>query len=269
MALSNSSQNLRRKSWTLPWLILRQVKAGNIRQITIARKFGIDKRKVNYYVKNLVNMACIGMEGKALYMTQAGLEMLDRLESEYSNPRIRLENVRFKYHLVEQPRNKPDFKEVKLKNWKQYIGKVDNITVRINPDSLELIPSAVEGDHPYELYYIAHYDCDQVILNICEQWKMKVGNAVVSSRPEWAVYDPVARLFTKYNGQLRLECVGKINASAPNHVGELEFFDPLAVADYLEMPQNVHDIKQMVQRLLDAFVPKEPDSGKPPGDFIQ
>jgi hypothetical protein len=49
-----------------------------------------------------------------------------------------------------------------MNNWAQYGSKVDNIIIHLNngkDPTIEFIPSAVDGDDPYELRDMVLYDC--------------------------------------------------------------------------------------------------------------
>ena len=41
---------------------------------------------------------------------------------------------------------------------------------------------------------------------------MKIGRLELSARGEWVAYDPIAKDFSKYNGQLTVDGIGKVNA---------------------------------------------------------
>lgn len=80
---------------------------------------------------------------------------------------------------------------------------------------------------------------------------MEVDKLQSSSRGEWLTYDPIAREFCKKNGQVKYEGIGTVNASRPRSIGEFEFHDPRALADYLLMPRRVENIETMIQKLLE------------------
>lgn len=268
---SKISQKVLPKNKTLPWLIFALVANGYVRQSHIADKLNIYKQKVNYWVRKLSEdgylekdkVVILGRTYKQLRLTQPGQNLLDVYESQSKSRRIRLENVRFKATIIRMPEVQVDWNKVPMRNWSQYISKVGDITVRLNEGknpSLEFIPQPVEGDSPYELYYMAQYDCESVARLLEQRLKMQLGRLEPSSKPEWAMYDPVAKEFSKHNGQLRLD-IGKINASPPRHVGEIEFFNPKDVSDYLVMPSRVSDLSvkseeqtKMLETLLNTQI---------------
>jgi len=79
---------------------------------------------------------------------------------------------------------------------------------------------------------------------------MQIGRLEIEPGVEWVVYDPVASIISKQNGQITVDQLGKINASKPLRRGELEYFDPRFVADYLTMPKRISNIEKLLQDIL-------------------
>ena len=80
-----------------------------------------------------------------------------------------------------------------------------------------------------------------------------MGKLKIASKPEWVVYDPVAKAFCKYNGQVTYEGIGKVNASKPRRIGEIEFHDPRNLIDYLTMPKRVKNIETKLDIVFDKL----------------
>jgi hypothetical protein len=119
--------------------------------------------------------------------------------------------------------------------WTQYGSKVDNVRVHLNngkTPTIEFIPSSVDGDDPYMLRDMVSYDCIKAVEKLEENVGIEIGRFEQSSRPEYVVYDPVAKAFSKYIGQVNVEGDGN------RHIGEFEFHDPRALAEYM-LCQNV------------------------------
>lgn len=261
------------KSLTLLTSILKLIAEGYT-QSQIAEHLQIERSHVSYYVKKAiltgyvkeaVRDAC-----KILELTQPGKNFLDQCEK--GLPICRAENIRFKAVVLKMPTIPVDWHKIPMRNWAQYTSEVDNIAIKLNlgdTPTIEFIPSPVEGDDPYKLYAKLLYDCDNAAKILEQRLHMQLGRLELSSRGEWLTYDPIARAWSKHNGQVTIEGLAKVNASKPRCIGEFEFHDPRALADYLAMPANVHDIKLMVKTLLEIFMPKEPLNSKPVGDFIQ
>ena len=47
-----------------------------------------------------------------------------------------------------------------------------------------------------------------------------------------------------------MEDIGKVNASGPRRVGEFEFYDPRAAAEYMDMPKRLSNLEQMIEKIL-------------------
>ena len=131
--------------------------------------------------------------------------MKTKKEKEALNqPICRLENIRFKAHVIRMPAISTDWKKVEMNNWSQYGFNVDSIRIHLNhgdSPSIEFIPSAIDGDDPYKLHANVLYDCTQVANKLEETLDMEIGRLELSSKAEFVYYDPVAKAFCKYNGQ--------------------------------------------------------------------
>ncbi len=79
---------------------------------------------------------------------------------------------------------------------------------------------------------------------------MEIGRLELEPGAEWVVYDPLAKLISRYNGQITLDGLGKINASKPLRRGEIEYFDPRFAVDYITMPKRVSNIEKLLEDLL-------------------
>jgi DNA-binding MarR family transcriptional regulator len=228
----------------------------------IAKSLKIGKSHVYYYVKRLKKLGYVEEEFrdsfKSLVVTQEGKNFVDQYTSSTSPSYIcRLENVRFKAPVHTMPPVESlDWKKAQMNNWTQYGSKVDNIHVHLNDGknpTIEFIPSAVDGDDPYKLLAIALYDCTKAAEKIEDTLRLVIGRLELSSRAEFVIYDPVAKMISKYLGQVTIDGIGKMNASGPKHVGEFEFHDPRACADYMVMPRRLHNMEQQQQRIQEEL----------------
>jgi hypothetical protein len=71
-----------------------------------------------------------------------------------------------------------------------------------NKPTVELIPSPVDGYDLNQLFITLVYDCINVITILQERLGIRLGRLQLSSRGEWLVYDPIARISSQYNGQV-------------------------------------------------------------------
>jgi hypothetical protein len=62
----------------------------------------------------------------------------------------------------------------------------------------------------------------------------------------------LARAFCKSVGEVSYDGLAKVNASKPRRVGEFEFHDPRALADYLAMPRRIDKIERMLEKSLES-----------------
>ena len=94
-----------------------------------------------------------------------------------------------------------DWNRVQMNSWAQYGSKVDNVRVRLNDGkspTIEFMPSPVDGDDPYKLYGMVLYDCIKAAERLEEAVDIEIGRLEQSSRPEYVVYDPVAKAISKH-----------------------------------------------------------------------
>lgn len=63
------------------------------------------------------------------------------------------------------------------------------------------MPSPVDGDDPYKLYGMVLYDCIKAAERLEEAVDIEIGRLEQSSRPEYVVYDPVAKAISKQSAR--------------------------------------------------------------------
>ncbi len=229
----------------------------------IAKSLKIYRSHLYYYVNRLKKLGYIKENFrdsfKSFELTQAGKNFVDQYTNSFLTPyRCRLENIRFKAVVHKMPPAESlDWKKVLMNNWTQYDTKVDNIHVHLNNGknpTVEFVPSAVDGDDPYKLLAIALYDCMKVAEKIEDTVDIVIGRLELSSRAEFLIYDPVAKIFSKHLGQVTIDGIGKTNSSGPNHLGEFEFHDPRACADYMAMPRHLNSIEHQQKKIQKEII---------------
>lgn len=216
------------------------------------------KSHISYYITKAKNLRYLRLVTRDAFafneLTQAGKNFLDQYtQNNPSIPICRLENIQFKAKILQMPTIPVDWKKIEMHNWSQYNTQVDSIRVKLNlgdPPTLLLIPSPIDGDNLNDLLITLVYECVNAILELHSRTGLKVDRLQPCSRPEWLVYDPVAKSFCKNNGQVTYDGIGKVNASPPRHIGEFEFHDPRALVDYLAMPKRLRNIEDMLKKSL-------------------
>jgi hypothetical protein len=156
-----------------------------------------------------------------------------------------------------------DWKKIELNNWTQYNSQIDDVKIRLNKGkdpTIEFIPSPIDGDDPYRLRDKAFYSCIKAAEKLKEILQIEIGIPEQSSSPEYVVYNPIAREFSRYLGQVRVEGRGKVNASGPRRIGEFEFSDPRAAAIFMDLPRRIVELEQKVESLSTLRDRMEPDS---------
>ena len=224
----------------------------------IAKRLNLEKSHVSYYVSRAKKAGLIEESMRTsfveLKLTQPGKNFLDRYYTNNpSNPVCRLENLQLKAVITQMPTIPVEWKKIEMHNWTQYSSQIDNVKVRLNMGTiptLVILPSPADGDNIYDLIVKVVYECIYAILELYDKIGLKVGKLQVCSKPEWLVYDGIAKEFCKYNGQTTFEGLGKVNASKPRAIGEFEFHDPLRLLDYFLMPERLKEVHTIVKDLL-------------------
>lgn len=222
----------------------------------IANALGGRKSLVSYYVNKAkaleyVNEVCRDRI-KVLELSQQGKTFL----AQYSKAghthfaSCRVENIRLIASIHRPPTRTPDWRKVEMNNWSQYRSVVDRIRVHYNDSkkpSIEFLPSSIVGDDPWQLCGILYHECSEVAEKLEEVLDMEIGRLKFEPGIEWVVYDPVAKLLCKYNGQITIDGIGKVNASKPYQRGEVEYFDPRRASEYFTMPQRLSKVERLFE----------------------
>jgi hypothetical protein len=237
----------------------------------IANELERNKQLISYYINKLKKIGYVKERTRDVYksleITQAGKNFLDQYTICHSNnnqPICRLENIRFKASISKMPPTESlNWKKVEMNNWTQYNSQIDSVNIRLNigkNPTVEFIPSPIDGDNPYNLRDKAFYGCIKAAERLEGMLQIEIDVPEQSSSPEYVVYSPIAREFSKYFGQVRVEDIGKVNASGPRRIGEFEFNDPSAAAVFMDLPRRMVDLEQKVENLLTFREIMEPKS---------
>jgi hypothetical protein len=175
---------------------------------------------------------------------------LDWLERHSGRERVvRLHNLVVKYPILREPQVRVDWRRVALQNWTQQLGRVEGLTVRKNPESVEIFARVVSGRDPYQLLFVAKEEADRVAVLLEERFDMLLGRGQLSRRPHFGVYDSVA---AHYGERFELsDDVAKIDESEA--YGEIDWYSPEAAKDYLLMPANVDRLARDVQEMKTGY----------------
>ena len=266
MSISNHTSKFYARSLTLLVHILKMISDG-LTQTEIAKALKMKESHVSYYVRKAKENGYLNVVARDrinIYeLTQAGKNLIDQYDNKMQYPQLpscRAENVRFIARVHKFPTKSPDWHKVQMNNWTQHNSTVDNIKVHLNEGknpTIEFLPSPIDGENPWELYGILSYDCTEAARKIEQTFDMEIGRLEMESRPEWVVYDPVAHAICRYNGQITIEGLGKINASKPSRRGAIEYFNPRFAAEYFSMPMRMSKIEKLLEKILEFLLNKE------------
>jgi len=248
----NARQKLRHDSFTFRVTrdILKLLDAGNY-PAKIARMLGMSRQHVGYYVKKLVSQDMVQREVRdsaTFYsLTERGKNFLVEMEKGFVPCRtVRLHNVVFLFPVVVAPRVVIDWRRVELQNWTQLVGSELGLTVRKNPDSMEVFCDVVEGSDPYELMLRAYEEAGRLATHLEQKFQMKLGRPSLSRKPHFHVADPVAEHVGKF--MEFSDDIGKVDES--EGYGELDLYDPNFVKNYMVAFTTLPSLVQRQNREL-------------------
>jgi hypothetical protein len=222
----------------------------------IARRLGKSRSFVHYYTDKMEELCLIEKQTGVVtesdrsgsfiihyLLTNNGSTFLEEMENGIFHRQVRLHNCYWLYPIVEQPKSRIDWRKVELQNWHQLIGRELGLTVRKNPDSLEIVSGIVYGSNPYELLFKSRDEADKLALHLERKFRMKLGRPSMSRKPHFGIYDPLASKWSEHL-QLDTEC-GKIDRSLG--YGEIDWTDPVSAQNYLCMPNRLERIERSME----------------------
>jgi hypothetical protein len=245
----------RQRSLNITVAILRGVRSGLYPSL-IARKLGKKRNLIHYHVKKLEKLGFVERqisvyEGRIktrgvitpFKLTENGSRFLAEIEKGVLYRKLRLHNCYWLYPIIQPPKIKIDWRRVELRNWGQLIGRELGLTVRKNPNSVEIISSVIYGDDAYGLLFRSRDEADIVASHLEQRFCMKLGRPKLSRKPHFGIYDPLACKWSK-SFQLRTK-YGNIDIS--EEFGEIDFTDPLSATNYLSMPNRLERIEKSLE----------------------
>jgi hypothetical protein len=250
----------------------------------ISETISLGKSHVSYYVRKAKGLGYVREIFRDTFthfeLTEAGQNFLAMYQSRYqssanglSTPRLRAENIRFKALVYNMPASSPGssaflsgWNKRQMNHWDQYSIEISGIKVNLNTGkdpTIEFImpPTDASGpdDTPNTIYVRLVQQCNLLAKELGVRLRIGIGMLELSSKGEWVVYDPVARQITKEIGSVNIKGYAKINASKPGRIGEIEFHDPRAAADYFLMPRRLARVEWIVEKLWQNHRLREPN----------
>ncbi|MPZ08368.1 MAG: hypothetical protein GEU26_18465 [Nitrososphaeraceae archaeon] len=119
----------------------------------------------------------------------------------------------------------------------------------------------MDGEDPYKLRDIALASCISAAQQLESTIEMKIGELECSSNPEYVIYSPLAKELTTHIGQVRINDIGKLDASKPLRKGEFEYIDPRDAAMSMALPREVLELKNRVDQLEAIFNERRQEQG--------
>jgi hypothetical protein len=235
--------------------ILRGLREG-LYPAQVAHKLGKERNFVHYYVDKMEELAWIERQTGVVQssvktrdfivqyrLTESGSNILAEIEKNTLRRKVRLHNCYWLFPIVEQPRTKIDWHRVELQNWNQLVGRELGLTVRKNPNSLEIVSGTICGNNAYELLFKSREEAEKLAVHLERKFRMRLGRPSMSRKPHFGIYDPLAN---KWSEHLQLDTEGgKIDRSIG--YGEIDWTDPISAQNYLSMPNRLERIERSME----------------------
>lgn len=259
--MNMSRSKFRHKTLNIVIAILRRLRDGLYPSL-VARHLGLKRNLIHYYVTKLEKLGFIekqrSVEGDCLrtrgvitlyHLTQNGSNFLEEIEKKGFFSKVRLHNCYWLYPIIQQPKIEIDWCRVELHNWGQLIGRELGLTVRKNPNSVEILTNVLYGDSPYELLFRSRDEANIVASHLEQKFHMKLGRPKLSRKPHFSVYAPMVSKWSK-NFQLDTE-YGKIDES--EGYCEIDWYDPISAANFLRMPNRLERIEKSLETFAEGM----------------
>lgn len=162
---------------------------------------------------------------------------------------VRLHNVSFKYPILKDAKIPVD-KCWKLKTHTQFFGQTKWGTYIKTNKSLIIHPKQEYGTDPYRLYNTMRNKAEKIRDYLQIHFGLVVGDPEQIRKPHYAVPDAYAK---KASGKIEFANeLGKIDQSEGEE-GEIDWFSPEAVDEYLKMPNKVSNLEQKIDQLTELM----------------
>jgi len=221
----------------------------------IAKKFGWSRQKLHYYISKLKKLGLIHEKVRSsmiLYELTPECKSFITGCNKFYNGAIRLHNISYSLEIL-QDADMPHDKEISvLGYWNKQIKRLSDATIEKTTKHIIIHIKSLVGSDPYELINKSRTTVEELRIILEKSFKFKLGDPMLIRKPHFAVMDPLANKIVKHI-QVSTE-EAKLDAS--EGLGELEFFDPVSVDNYIKMPQKIaelenHLIKQT--EIMDQF----------------
>lgn len=232
---------------------------GLVTPYEITKKLQISKQRVNYWLKKFTKEQWIESPFHGHYeITDSGKTILDAYEQQFNKNLIRLENMRYKFPIIEGEKKFTKIvqsiwkKNSGMKNVKTYYTKIHHYSVSVflgnNP---VLIINCIKriGSDVYEMMYVARKEVEILAGIIERDYCIKLGRMEAIMQPEWAIPSEFAKvLLNKTNSSQISTPKGVINKSKGRGY-DIETRDIRLANKLFNLPDMIDDIALQLKHL--------------------
>jgi len=198
----------------------------------VARILGLSRQKVDYWIKKAVKNGFLELKSRGVvtrYRLTPARRALCQRNLTGSERVVRVDAFSLKYPILSEAEVPVDWRKVKMQNWDRLVGSELGIRVEKTSRSLIVHADRIHGRDPWRLFFLAYRECERAARHIESRFRMRLGEGQLLRKPHFAVSDPIAKFFGRF--MEFSDDVSKLDESEGE--GELEFFDPDFLKDYL------------------------------------
>jgi len=225
----------------------------------ICKKHNISKQRANYWLKKFKKEGWITSPFHAYYeITDSGKTILDTYEQQFNKNLVRLENMRYKFPIIE---GDDKFLEIAKDKWKKNKGIKNVETYHFKMHGYSV--SVFLGKNPvltincikrvgldiYEMIYIARTEVEDIANMIEEDYNIELGRMETIMQPEWAIPSEFAKvLLDKTNSSQISTPKGVINKSKGRGY-DIETRDIRLANKLFNLPYVIDEISREIKSL--------------------
>lgn len=257
---SKKSKKFVLKSFTLPYNILIAFEEDNWRNPSeLAKSLCKSKQSINGWLKKLVKEGLVKQSSYGIYeITWLGKKTLEGLRRQNNKNLVRLENMRYKYPILQGmsefilaafSKKFQNLGSIRVYHGEEYDHSYRIFAAQYNP-CLEVTCPPRYGYNIYEMMYEAKNENQLVAQLISQKNGLVLGLPEPSMEPEWAIPSLMAEaiLSKTCSSQIRTT-KGTLNRSKGRNA-DLETRDIHLANDILNMPNNIKKISDDIHKLM-------------------
>ena len=228
----------------------------------IVSELNISKQRVHYWLQKFKKEEWIESPFHGHYeITDSGKTIIDTYEQQFNKDLVRLENMRYKFAIVEGAEY---LKDIVKNKWKRNTGlkNVDMFYTKIHDHSV----SAFLGKNPvltinttqklgtdiYEMMYLARTELDALAEIIEKDYSITLGRIEAAMKPEWAIPSEQGKVVLNKTNSSQISTTNGVINKSKGRGYDVETRDIRLANKIYNLPFVVDDILLQVKQLRAA-----------------